>query len=95
MPKITTMRFPAIGLVIKDVRTVLTLITVLLAMSCWPREIEETVNLIINNGLDNRVDMKFFRDGLPSGKKWITKLGKGEIFRDGDTNMGVQINGIF
>lgn len=63
--------------------------------SCWPREMEETVNLVINNGLDNRVDMKFFRNGLPSGKKSISKLGKGEIFRDGDTNMGVQINGIF
>jgi len=66
-----------------------------LICSCWPRELEETINLVIINGLDNRVDMKFFRDGLPSGKKWITKLGKGEIFRDGDTNMGVQINGIF
>jgi len=62
-----------------------------LICSCWPREIEETVNLIINNGLDNRVDMMFFGDGLPSGKKSITKLGKGEIFNDGDTQTEVLI----
>jgi len=55
---------------------------------------EETINLVINNGMDNRVDMKFFRDGLPSGKKSISKLGKGEIFRDGDTDTVVLINEI-
>ena len=89
------MRFPAMGLVIKLVRTILTLITVLLAMSCWPREMEETINLVINSDLDNRVDMKFFRNGLSSERKTISKTGPGEIFRDGDTDMGVQIHGIF
>ncbi|MBA4746794.1 MAG: hypothetical protein H2058_16225 [Muricauda sp.] len=73
------------GLVIKLVRTILTLITVLLAMSCWPREMEETGIIIINNGLDNQVQMRFFTNGLPSGQKMVSKTGKGEIFRGEDT----------
>jgi len=56
---------------------------------------EETVNLIINNGLDNRVDMKFFRNGLPSERKPISKIGPGEIFKEGDTQTGVLIYEIF
>ena len=73
------MRFPAMGLVIKLVRKVLILITVLLAISCWHREMEETGIIIINNGLDNYVDLKFFRNGLPSERKTISKTGQGII----------------
>jgi hypothetical protein len=90
-----TMQLLAMVRVIKWVKTVMTLITVLLVMSCWHREMEETVNLIINNGLDNHIELKFFKNGLPSGKKSTSRLGKGEVFSDGDTNTGVQINGIF
>lgn len=70
------------------------LILPFLVISCWPREMEETINLLINNGLDNRVELKFFKNGLPSGKKSISKLGKGEIFSDGDTDTVVLINEI-
>ena len=85
----------AMGLVTKCKKTLLTLITGLLVISCWPREMEETVNLIINNGLENRIDMKFFRNGLPSERKPISKMGPGEIFREGDTQTGVLIYEIF
>lgn len=67
----------------------------LLVISCWPREMEETINLVINSDLDNHVDMKFFRNGLPSKRKAISKTGPGEIFRDGDTQTGVLIYEIF
>jgi hypothetical protein len=50
---------------------------------------EKTVDLIVNNGLENRVDMRFFRNGLPSEQKTISKTGVGEIFRDSDTQTGV------
>ncbi|MFC4220732.1 hypothetical protein [Flagellimonas marina] len=39
--------------------------------------------------------MRFFSQGLPSGKKVISRQGKGEIFRDGDTDTGVMIHEIF
>ena len=71
------------------------LIVPFLAISCWPREMEETINLVINSDLDNRVDMRFFRNGLPSERKTISKTGPGEIFRDGDTQTGVLIYEIF
>ncbi|WP_242535695.1 hypothetical protein [[Muricauda] lutisoli] len=70
------------------------MIPLLLLNSCWPREMEETINLVINNGLENRVDMRFFSNGLPSGKKAIFIRGKGEIFRDGDTATIVQVHEI-
>jgi len=82
------------GHVIKHVRKVLILFTVLLAMSCWPREIEETGIIVINNGLDNRVDMRFFRNSIPSGPEIVSKTGKGEIFRGEETSTVVVINQI-
>ncbi|MFN3138400.1 MAG: hypothetical protein ACE37L_11985 [Allomuricauda sp.] len=39
--------------------------------------------------------MRFFRNGLPSEQKTISKTGAGEIFRDGDTQTGVLIYEIF
>jgi len=81
-------------LVIKCIKTVLTLITVLLVMSCWPREMEETGIIVINNGLDNHVDMQFFRNSIPSGLKIVSKTGKGEIFKGEDTSTVITINQI-
>ena len=63
--------------------------------SCWPREMVETVNLIITNGLDLHVQMRFFSKGLPSGREIISKTGPGEIFSDGGTDTGVLIHEIF
>lgn len=80
------MQLRAMDLVIKCIKTVLTLITVLLVMSCWPREMQETGIIVINNGLDNQVQMHFFTNGLPSGQKMVSKKGKGEIYRDEDTD---------
>ncbi|MBA4746793.1 MAG: hypothetical protein H2058_16220 [Muricauda sp.] len=65
-----------------------------LLCSCWPREIEETSIIVINNGLDNRVDMQFFRNSIPSGPEIVSKTGKGEIFRGEDTSTVVVINQI-
>lgn len=75
-------------------KTILILIPLLLLNSCWPREMEETINLVINNGLDNRVVMLFFSNGIPSGEESIFINGKGEIFRDGDTATIVQVHEI-
>lgn len=80
--------------VIKRNRTIVTLIPLLLLNSCWPREMEETINLVINNGLDNRVVTLFFSNGIPSGEESIFINGKGEIFRDGDTATIVQVHEI-
>ena len=54
----------------------------------------ETGIIVVNNGLDNHVEMRFFRDGLPSGKELVFKTGKGEIFRGEDTSTVVVINQI-
>ncbi|MBO0341998.1 hypothetical protein J0654_10085 [Muricauda lutimaris] len=75
-------------------KILLYLIVPFLIISCWPREMEETINLVINNGLDNRVVMLFFSNGIPSGEESIFINGKGEIFRDGDTATIVQIHEI-
>ncbi|MBO6531813.1 MAG: hypothetical protein JJ885_02090 [Muricauda sp.] len=77
------------------IKTLSRLFLCFLFSSCWPREMEETINLVINSDLDSRVDIKFFRNGLSSERKAISKTGPGEVFRDGDTDMGVQIHGIF
>lgn len=66
-----------------------------LLCSCWHRELEETINLVVNIGLDYQIQMRFFNKGLPSGPKIISKTGPGEIFSDGDTDTGVLINEIF
>lgn len=62
--------------------------------SCWPREMEETGIIIINNGLENFVRMRFFSDGVSSGQETVFKTGKGEIFRGEDTSTVVVINQI-
>ncbi len=55
---------------------------------------EETGIIIVKNGLDTRVKMEFYSDGLPSGLKTVSKTGKGEIFRGEDTNRVVLIHEI-
>ncbi|MFC4220729.1 hypothetical protein [Flagellimonas marina] len=65
-----------------------------LVFSCGVKDYEETGIIIINNGLDNNVQMRFYSNGLPSGKKSIFKQGKGEIFRGEDTSTVVVINQI-
>jgi hypothetical protein len=67
----------------------------ILLISCWPREMVETVNLVINSELDNFVQMRFFSGGLPSGKELVFRTGPGQLFRDGDTDTGVLIHEIF
>lgn len=66
----------------------------ILLISCWPREMEETGIIIINNGLENFVRMRFFSDGVSSGLETVFKTGKGEIFRGEDTARVVLINQI-
>lgn len=65
-----------------------------LMFSCGVKDYMETGIIVVNNGLDNHVEMRFFRDGLPSGKELVFKTGKGEIFRGEDTSTVVVINQI-
>ncbi|MEW2920557.1 hypothetical protein AB1A65_03745 [Muricauda sp. ANG21] len=65
-----------------------------LMFSCGVIDYEETGIIIINNSLENNVQMRFFRNGLPSGKEKISKTGEGEIFRGEDTSTVVLINQI-
>lgn len=75
-------------------KAVWSLIVQVLLVSCGVKDYEETGIIIINNGLDNNVQMRFFRNGLPSGKEKISKTGKGEIFKGEDTSTVVLINQI-
>ncbi|MBO6531811.1 MAG: hypothetical protein JJ885_02080 [Muricauda sp.] len=61
-------------------------------ISCWPKDLEETGIIVVNNGLDNDVQMRFFRNSIPSGPEILSKTGKGEIFRGQDTSTVVVIN---
>ncbi|WP_242535696.1 hypothetical protein [[Muricauda] lutisoli] len=70
------------------------LIVPFLIISCWPKELEETGMIVINNGLDKNVQMRFFRNSIPSGPEIVSKTGKGEIFRGEDTSTLVVINQI-
>ncbi|RDY59610.1 hypothetical protein [Flagellimonas nanhaiensis] len=63
-------------------------------ISCWPKDYEETGIIVVNNGLENHVQMRFFSDGLPSGPEIVSKKGKGEIFKGEDTSTVVLINQI-
>ena len=74
-------------------RTIFVFLLIFL-QSCWPKDYMETGIIVVNNGLDNHVEMRFFRDGLPSGKELVFKTGKGEIFRGEDTSTVVVINQI-
>ena len=76
------------------IKIVLRLNVFVFLVSCGVKDYEETGIIIINNGLDNNVQMRFFRNGLPSGKEKISKTGEGEIFRGEDTSTVVVINQI-
>lgn len=75
-------------------KTIVTLIPLLLLNSCWPKDLEETGIIVINNGLDNNVQMRFFRNSIPSGLEIVSKTGKGEIYRGEDKSTLVVINQI-
>jgi hypothetical protein len=75
-------------------KILLYLIVPFLIISCWPKDLEETGVIVINNGLDNDVQMRFFRNSIPSGPEIVSKTGKGEIFRGEDTSTVVVINQI-
>lgn len=77
-----------------DAKKIVFLFLLIFLQSCWPREIEETGIIIINNGLDNNVQMRFYSTGIPSGREIVSKMGKGEIFRGEDTARVVLINQI-
>jgi hypothetical protein len=58
---------------------------IILINSCGVKDYEETGIIVINNGLDNQVQLRFFTNGLPSGQNIVSKTGKGEVFRGEDT----------
>ena len=76
------------------IKIVVSRIVPVLMFSCGVIDYEETGIIIINNGLENNVQMRFYSNGLPSGKKSISRQGKGEIFRGEDTSTVVVINQI-
>jgi len=61
------------------IKIVLSLSILVFLISCGVKDYEETGIIIINNGLENNVQMRFFRNSIPSGPEIVSKTGKGEI----------------